>query len=132
MIFRRLVVSLAAAVALIASILVTVSALTFALFSLLEPAVGAAGAGAIMTLVSASPLFLVALILGRRLDPKAPRARSEKGHSPSVSSGLYSLVRDRPILTSSMALGVGLVAMLNPRYLGIAARAFLESRPKAQ
>jgi len=123
---RRLFLLLAAATALAACAGVCVIALALALGAWVEPMVGAAGAAAIVAAAAALILALGALILA--LGARARRRRL----SPPGSSGLVeralALMRDKPVVAIVAAVGAGLLAIRNPRYLGAALRSFAEGR----
>jgi hypothetical protein len=122
-IFRRITLALAAAAALAASAAVFVVALAFALYALVIPYVGPAGAAAV---VAGSTGLLIALgalamTMGGRPKRKAP---------PSTAEGIFErgleFVRENPALAITAAIGAGFMAIRNPQYLGNALRAFVE------
>lgn len=131
MIYRRLLLAMVAAVTMVACVGVILTSLAVALFALVEPFVGAAGAGSIVALAAALPAAILAALLWVRASGglSAPQAqRPREGQSAGVGARLYALIKERPILSGSVAVGIGLVALLQPRYVGAAARAFLDGR----
>lgn len=126
MILRRLLLGLAAAAALSASAAVCVVALAFALYALVEPSVGRAGAAAIVAGSAALIIALTAAFIGAA-------AGYRRGKAPPAATGgiverAMRLVRENPVVAISAALGAGFLAVRNPRYLGAAIRAFVEGR----
>ena len=125
MILRRLLLGLAIATALSASAAVCVVALAFALYAVVEPTLGRAGAAAIVAGAAALIIALSAAFIGAA-------ARSKGANRPppaSLVERVVRLVREKPVVAISTALGAGFLAVRNPRYLGAAVRAFLEGRP---
>ena len=127
MIFRRLLLALMAAATLATAAAVCVVALAFALYALVEPRFGRAGAAAIVAGTTAA-LTLVAGVLmmwaAHRRRLRAPSA----GVGGLIERSL-AFMQQRPIVSASAAAAAGLMAARNPRYLGEAIRAFLEGRP---
>jgi hypothetical protein len=123
-IFRRLLFLLAAATMLAVSAGVIVIALAYALFALVKPYVGPAGASAIVALAAALLIGLIGLtfaLMGRR--PKRKLAEPE-----SVTERVVDFVKSKPITAVGGAIAAGILAIRNPGYLGSAIRAFLEGR----
>ena len=123
MILRRLLLGLAAAAALSASAAVCVVALAFALYALVEPSVGRAGAAAI---VAGPPALIIALTAAFIGAAARSKARKQAGAAGQPVERLMRLVREKPVMAISAALGAGFLAVRNPRYLGAAIRAFFE------
>ena len=123
---RRLFLTLAAAAAFATSASICVVALAFALYALVEPYVGRAGAAAIVAAVAALVVALAALFIGAT-------AKSKRDNRPAAAVGgvverVLRFVREKPVVAISAALGAGFLAVRNPRYLGAAVRAFFEGR----
>ncbi|MGI9169221.1 MAG: hypothetical protein ACR2FH_03475 [Caulobacteraceae bacterium] len=123
---RRIFLTLAAAAALATSAAVCVVALAFALYALVEPYVGKAGAAAIVAAVAAALIALAALFIGQAAKTKRREAPAKA--VGGVAERVMSFVRDKPVVAVSAALGVAFMAIRNPRYLGAAVRAFFEGR----
>lgn len=126
MIFRRLLLALMAAAAFSAGAAVAVVALAFALYALIEPHLGRAGAAASVALAVAGLMALGGAIMawaGRRR-----RARL------AVPAGLLeqaiAFVQQKPVIAASAAVGAGLMAIRNPKYLGEVLRSFFENNPR--
>ncbi len=129
MILRRLILLAIVLAGLAVSAGVVVVGLTYAAYALLEPRLGAAGASAVM-------VGVVAVILGGAAGALFVLSRPKKvvvAPRPSPVAGivetLSDVVRERPIVVLLAAVGAGVLAIRNPRYLASALRAF--TAPKA-
>jgi hypothetical protein len=124
-IFRRVLLALMAAATFAAAAAVIVVALAFALYAFVEPRLGRAGAAATVA-------FVVAILIGfaGMVMALAARGRRRSKATATLSGGILeraiAFVRQKPILAASAALGAGLMASRNPKYLGEAIRAFLD------
>jgi hypothetical protein len=125
-IFRRLALALAAAAVLATCASVAIIALALALYALVLPLVTPAGAAAIVAAAAAVMIGIAGLALSRRPRPKRVAVGAER--SGSVVERAMSLVQEKPLVAIAAALGVGFLVIRNPRYLGAAARAFVEGR----
>jgi hypothetical protein len=128
-ILRRLILLAIVLAGLAVSAGVVVVGLTYAAYALLEPRLGAAGASAVM-------VGVVAVILGGAAGALFVLSRPKKvvvAPRPSPVAGivetLSDVVRERPIVVLLAAIGAGVLAIRNPRYLASALRAF--TAPKA-
>jgi hypothetical protein len=122
-IFQRLLMGMVAIAAIATSAAVAVAAAAFALFALVQPALGDAGAAAVVMGVAA----LVVVIGGLLAIPR--RRRRSKADGPAgVAEDLMELVRDKPVASAGVALAAGIMAMRNPRVIGEVARAFFQAR----
>lgn len=124
MILRRLILALAGAAAFAASAAVFILALAFALYALIEPELGRAGAAAVVAGAAALLIVLAALGIGMARRRKTPAAAPR-----SFLERAMDLVREKPVVAVSAALAAGFLAIRNPKYLGAAIRAFVEGRP---
>jgi hypothetical protein len=128
-IFRTVLLALIAASAFAAGAGVAVVALAFALYALVEPRLGAAGAAATVAGVTAGlmalggVLMMVAARPRRRREPVAPEGALERA---------LGFIRQKPILAGAAAVGAGLLAVRNPKYLGEVLRSFLEGKTPAK
>jgi hypothetical protein len=125
---RRLFLALAAAAAFAASASVCVVALAFALYALVEPYVGRAGAAAIVAGLAALIIAFGALFLGAAARGKSGKRGKSQVAVGSVMERVIRFVRDKPVVAISAALAAGFMAVRNPLYLGAALRAFFEGR----
>lgn len=126
MIFRRLIMALAAAAAFATSAAVCVAALAFALYALVEPLVGRAGAAGIVA--GAAALLIALVAMGVTLQARRQRRLAAVTRGGNVMERLLAMVREKPVMAISAALGAGFMAIRNPKYLGAAIRAFLDGR----
>jgi uncharacterized PurR-regulated membrane protein YhhQ (DUF165 family) len=105
---------------------VVVVALAYALFALVRPYLGSAGAAAIVALAAA---ILIALI-GVMLSLMARPPKRKKVEEPeSFIDRVVEFVRARPVTAVAGALAAGLLAVRNPGYLGAVLRSFVEGGP---
>lgn len=125
MIFRRLLFALAGATAFAVSAGVVVVALAYALFALVRPYAGPAGAAAAVALAAA----ILFALLGVGLAALARPPRRKPGQPESIVERIVDFVRTRPVTTVASAIAAGLLAVRNPAYLGAVVRAFIEGRP---
>jgi len=125
-IFRRLILALAGASAFAASAAVCVVALAFALYALVQPYVGRAGAAAIVAGSAALIVVLAALFVSAAARPKASRLAA--GASTGAVERAFAFVRQKPVIAIAASIAAGILAVRNPRYLGSVIRAFVEGR----
>jgi hypothetical protein len=124
-ILRRILFFMASATALAVAAGVIVVALAYALFALVKPEIGPAGAAAVVAGAAALLIGLIGLALGMAARP--PKRR--KGREPeNVVERIADFVRDKPVTAIAAAIAAGLMAVRNPKYLGATIRAFMEGR----
>ena len=123
MIFRRILLALLAAATLASAAGVTVFALAFALYALSEPWLGRAGAAGAVALAAAVLIAIGGLVIALAARKKPVKSQPAAG---GVLERAILFVRRKPIVAASAAIGAGLLAARNPKYLGEALRAFLE------
>lgn len=96
----------------------TVFALGFALYALLAPPLGAAGAAAIVALAGALIVAVIALIMVLRIRADERRATEERARLANApASGLAGFTREHPLATLAVSAIGGLLAT---RYPGLA------------
>jgi hypothetical protein len=125
-IFRRVLLALIAASAFAAGAAVAVVSLAFALYALVEPTVGAAGAAATVAGVTAALMALGGLLV---MFAARPRRKPEPPPADGALERAMAFIRQKPLLSGAAAVGAGLLAVRNPKYLGEVLRSFLEGRP---
>lgn len=128
MILRRLILLASLGAGLAVSGGVVVVALVFAVYAVLAPRLGPAGATAIM-------VGAVALLMGGAAAALYAMSRPKKVvvvATPSAPSPvtrivevLSETVRERPVVVILAAVGAGVLAIRNPLYLASALRAFI-------
>jgi hypothetical protein len=128
-IVRRVLLALMAAATFSVATGVIVVALAFALYALLEPRLGRAGAAGAVALLTAVLIALAGMIM-------ALAARGKRAKAAAISGGILerviAFVRQKPIVAASAAIGAGLMAARNPKYLGEALRGFLDGEPRTK
>ena len=123
MILRRILLFLASGAALATAAGVVVVALAYALYALVKPAIGPAGAAAVVAGGAALLIGLIGLMLAMAAAP--PRRR--KGRQPdSLVDRITDFVREKPVTAIVSAVAAGLMAVRNPKYLGDVLRTFLD------
>lgn len=122
MILRRLLYFLAGAAALSASAGVVMVALAYALYALVKPALGPAGASAVVAMAAALMIGVIGLVLTNLAKP--PRRR--RGEPEGLADRVTEFIRSKPITAIGAAIAAGLLAVRHPGYLGAAVRSFME------
>jgi hypothetical protein len=127
-ILRRILLAVVGVVAAAAAAAIALVALSFALYALVRPYVGPAGAAAIVAGAYALIVGLAALIAGLafRGAPRRSRRASER-EAFGVLDRITDLARDKPIAAAGVALALGIVLMRSPRSLAAVAGAFVDS-----
>lgn len=130
MILRRVLLALMAAATFSAAAAVVVVALAFGLYALVEPYLGRAGAAGVVALVLAVVMGVAGMIMA--LAGRGHRAKPTLATSSGPLERAVAFVKEKPIVTVAAAIGAGLMASRNPKYLGEALRGFIDggSRPK--
>ncbi|HEV7158508.1 MAG TPA: hypothetical protein VGN38_09155 [Caulobacteraceae bacterium] len=123
---RRIGLGLAAAAIAATSAAVIVVALAFALYAWVRPVVGPAGAGAVVA--GAAALLLILAALSLVMLARGGKRPQIKPRGKDAAERVVNFVRDKPVTAIAGALGVGFMAIRNPRYLGAAIRSFIEGR----
>ncbi|HWF01616.1 MAG TPA: hypothetical protein VG248_17570 [Caulobacteraceae bacterium] len=128
MIARRLLATAMIVAALLACGGAIVVSLAFAVFALLQPLVGDAGAAAVVAGGAALVLGACALVANLILAPRRRAAPPAPAASPTLAR-VMELVADRPVATIAGGLVAAVLAARDPEYVGAALRAFLAGRP---
>jgi membrane associated rhomboid family serine protease len=123
-ILRRLLYFLTGAAALSVSAGVVVVALAYALYALVKPAVGPAGASGIVAGAAAVLIGLIGLVLTNMARPP----KKKPGEPESIVDRIVDFVRSKPVTSLGAAIAAGILAVRNPGYLGMALRSFVEGR----
>ncbi len=129
---RRLILLAIVLAGLIVSGGVVVVGLIYSLHSLLEPALGPAGATGALVGIVAILLGGVAAVMFALSRGKTTAVVVAEAPAPSTVASLVETlsdtVRDRPVLVLLAAVGAGVMVVRNPVYLASALRAFVGSR----
>lgn len=135
MIVERTLAALATAAAVVAAVSVAVVAIFFALFALVEPHVGRAGAGAVVAGAAAVLAAIIAMIAARRME--GDRRRHEAAQAAAAGPGgshadmahiILNVIKDRPLLSAGAAVAVGVYALRNPALISAVVRGFMDGR----
>ncbi len=119
---RRILLYLAATMAFAVSAGIVVVALAFALYALVKPYVGQAGAAAIVAGAAALLIALIGLILSNAGKPP----KKKPGEPQTFMERIVEFVRDKPVVAIVGSVVAGLMAVRNPGYLGSVLRSFME------
>jgi hypothetical protein len=122
---RQIGLGLAAAAILATCAAIFIVALAFAFYALVRPSLGPAGAAACVAGAAAAIMLVFGVVLAVAGRPKTPKI-VPKGKDPLAR--VVNLLREQPVTAIAAAIGVGILAIRNPGYLGAAARSFLEGR----
>lgn len=135
MIFEKTLIALASAATIVAAAGVAVVAAAFALYALLTPHLGAAGAAAVVAASAALLVGLAALVAAAKAKSHASRARSAEGPDLGLIWQVIEMAKRRPLLAAGAAFAAAVFAMRNPTLLAALVKAFLDPRtgppPKA-
>jgi hypothetical protein len=123
-ILRRILYFLAGATALSVSAGVIVVALAYALFALVKPAVGPAGASAVVAGAAAVLIGLIGLALSLMARPP----KKKQGEPDSFVDRVVEFVTSKPVTSLGAAIAAGILMVRNPRYLGMALSSFFEPK----
>jgi len=98
-----------------AAAVLVVFAAGFALYALVEPELGAAGAAGVVALVAGLGLVIFALIVQHRARKEAEAAALLAAQqAEQLPFGLGELTRDRPIVALALTAVSGIIAARNP------------------
>ena len=123
---RQVGLGLAAASILATSAAILVAALALALYALVRPQLGPAGAAGVVAGAAAALMFVAGASLAVAARPKARTTITPKGKDPFAR--IVNFLKEQPVTAVMAAVAVGFLAVRNPKYLGVAARSFLEGR----
>jgi O-antigen ligase len=104
---------------------VSVVAAAFALYAVLQPHLGAAGAAAVVAAVAAVIVGIAGLLAARKAEEKAHPAAAPDAFF--FAEKALEMVKERPILTVGAGLAAGIIAFRNPALAAIVAKALLDS-----
>ncbi len=129
MIVGRTIAAVTAAVALATATMLCVAAAACALFWVLEPLVGRAGAAALLAGLLALIVAICVLIAVSRSSHPGRHA-PQPGHTDfAFVDRIIDMAKDRPLLSLGAALAAGLIAIRNPALVATIVAAFMD-RPK--
>lgn len=113
--FDRAMAAVVATAAASAAVVMTVFALGFALYALVEPSLGPAGAAALVALAAALTVggfALVAALQSRRREREAAIAQAQL--MDDLPQSLGDIARERPLITLAITAVGGLLAARHP------------------
>ena len=126
MIVKRAILIACAVAALASATGVFIFALAFALFAALSPSVGPAFAAAG---VAGATLILFLLVAVAALLAANPKPGRKAAPEPDITTRLFDLARDKPIIAAAALVAAGVVAVRNPKITAGLMAAFMASKP---
>ena len=123
MIVRKAICLVVAAAAIAAAAGVAVVALAFALYALVEPSLGSAGAAGVVA--GAAALLILAVGLIALLMVRPPKRKQPE---PDLLQRVIGIARDKPVIAAAAALAAGFFVVKNPQALMAIALALLEPK----
>jgi hypothetical protein len=115
----------AAVAAMAAAAAVCIVAAAFALYALLRVYIGPAGAAAAVAAGAAIVAVILALIAYSKV-----RSRRLRPEDQTLTTRLFDLARDKPIIAAGAALAAGLVLVRNPGVVAAMASAAMAGRAR--
>lgn len=125
MILKKALSVVAAVAAMAAAAVVCVVAAAFALYALLRDYIGPAGAAAAIAVGAAILTAILAFVLFRKAQP-----RPLKPEEQNLTTRLFDLAREKPVIAAGAAVAAGLVLLRNPGVVGAAVSAAMASRAR--
>ena len=105
---------------------ISLIAAAWAGFEAMRGSMGAAAAAGVVAAMFAFLVILALLVVAGRRPAYVEAPTSEVF---GLRERMMDLVREKPVTTAAVAIGVGLLAVRNPAVIAAVARAFLETRP---
>ena len=125
MILKKALSAVAAVAAMAAAAAVCVVAAAFALYALLRDYIGPAGAAAAIAVCAAILTAILAFVLFHKAQP-----RPLKPEEQNLTTRLFDLAREKPVIAAGAAVAAGLVLLRNPGVVGAAVSAAMASRAR--
>jgi hypothetical protein len=125
LILRRALALAAAIAAMAAAAAVCVVAAAFALYAFLRSYIGPAGAAAAIAGLAAIAAVILAWICFRKVKPAPLRPEDQ-----TLTTRLFDLAREKPIIAAGAAAAAGLVILRNPSVLSALASAAWAGRAR--
>jgi len=126
LIVKRAILIACAVAALASATGVFVLALAFALFAALSPSLGPAVAAAG---VAGATLILFLLVAVAALLAANPKPGRKAGPEPDMTTRLFDLARDKPLIAAAALVAAGIVAVRNPKITAGLIAAFMAAKP---
>lgn len=124
MILKKIILGACAVSALAAAAAVGVVAAAFAFYAALEPMIGRAWAAAAVCATAAVLIALGGLFAALAANPPRRKQPEQK----DLTSKLFELAREKPIVAASAILAAGAVALKNPKITAAVVTAFMASK----
>lgn len=127
-ILRKVIIALVGAAVLAASAGVMVVALGMALFALLRPLLGFAGAAAAVVLAAALIMAIVGMGMERWILKPGHKVKPED--EQDLLQKLIGMAQDRPMIAVGALIGAIFLAIRNPALTAVVVKAFLDPKPR--
>ena len=125
---RKVIIALVGAAMLAASAGVLVVALAMALFALLRPYLGSAGAAAAVVLAAALLMGIVGVGMERWILKPGHKRRPED--EQDLLQRLIGMAQDKPLIAVGALIGAIFLAIRNPALTAVVVKAFLDPKPR--
>jgi hypothetical protein len=129
-ILRKVIIALIGAAVLAASAGVLVVALGMALYALLRPYLGPAGAAAGVVLAAAVLMAIVGLLLERWILKPSPHRKGKPEDEQDLLQKLIGMAQERPMIAAGALIGAIFLAIRNPALTAVVVKAFLDPKPR--
>lgn len=124
---KRLQLLVLTTAALATAVGIALVSAAFAIYAVLVPALGQAGAAAVVSAIAAVIVGVCALFMRMEASDGGGRSRRHEPE-PGLADRLIQVAKDRPILAGGAALAAGLLALKNPQAAAGLVSAFLAGK----
>jgi hypothetical protein len=124
-VIKRLQLFILAAAALATAVGIALVATAFAVYAVMKPLVGEAGAAAVVAAIAAVVVGVAALLMRIEASGGGSHRREPE---PSLADRVFQIARERPLVAGGAALAAGLLALKNPQAAAGLVSAFLAGR----
>jgi len=129
LIVGRTLAAVTALIALATATTIAVVAAAFALYFVLEPLVGRAGASALLAGAFALVVAICVLIAASNSGGRnGQNSHQSPQHDFSLIERVVDMVKDKPILSIGAAIAAGLIAIRNPALVATIVAAFMQPK----
>jgi hypothetical protein len=129
-ILRKVIFALVGAAMIAASAAVMVVAGAMALYGLLKPYLGGAGAAATIVLAAALLLLAVGMLLERGLLKPGRKGRHGPEDEQDLLQKLIGMAQEKPMIAAGALIGAIFLAIRNPALTAVVVKAFLDPKPR--
>jgi hypothetical protein len=127
-ILRKFIFALIGATMMAASAGVMVVALGMALYAVLRPYLGSAGAAAGVVVAAAVLMAVVGVVLERSI--RSPLRKPKPGEEEDLLQKLIGMAQEKPLIAAGALIGAIFLAIRNPALTAVVVKAFLDPKPR--